>query len=130
MSSPSDQTCSSTEHEHCYLQSHVTMFSRREIGFYTHIYQNFNFKLCVIMVLAPTRHPRNGFSRELENYQGGSCPQLLAKFSINTQRKILLRIGLGAAFPPVKFSSSREKPLRGCRVGARTITTHSLKLKF
>ena len=85
------------------------------------------------MVLAPTRHPRNGFSRELENYQGGSCPQLLAKFNINTQRKIPLGIGLRAAFaplPPVKFSSSREKPLRGCRVGARSITTHSLKLKL
>ena len=23
------------------VSSHVTMFSRREIGFYTHIYQNF-----------------------------------------------------------------------------------------
>ena len=76
MSSPSDQTYSSTEHEHCYLQLmqfHRTLFSRREIGFYTHIYQNFNFKLCVVMVLAPTRHPRNGFSRELENYQGGGA---------------------------------------------------------
>ena len=49
------------------------MFSRREIGFYTPTYHNFNFKLCVVMVLAPTRHPRNGFSRELENYTGGKA---------------------------------------------------------
>ena len=85
------------------VSSHVTMFSRREIGFYTHIYQNFNFKLCVVMVLAPTRHPRNGFSRELKNYQGGSCPQLLAKFNINTQRKIPLGIGYVLPSPPDSF---------------------------
>ena len=63
------------------------MFSRREIGLHTHVYQNFTFKLCVVMVLAPTRHPRNGFSRELENCQGGRYPQLLAKFNVNTPKK-------------------------------------------
>ena len=82
---------------------HVTMFSRRKIGFYTHIYENFNFKLCVVMVLAPTRHPRNGFSCELENYQGGSYPQLLAKFNANTPRKIPLGIVLRAVSPPDSF---------------------------
>ena len=61
------------------------------------------------MVLAPTRHPRNGFSRELENYQGGSCPQLLAKFNRNTQRKIPLGIGLRAAFPPPDSFRARVK---------------------
>ena len=90
MSSPSDQTYGSIRHEHCSLQLMQfiagTMFSRREIGFYTHIYQNFSFKLCVVMVLAPTLHPRNGFSREFENCQGGGeqhVNQSHAVFSLN-----------------------------------------------
>ena len=92
------------------VSSHVTMFSRREVGFYTHIYQNLNFKLCVVMVLAPTRHPRNGFSRKLENYTGGGgaarkpIPSgiFLGLFTLNFGEQ------LRATLPLIVFELARE----------------------